>query len=612
MLLPRDFDLYTTMDGDPGKSLAQDMLAYWTFEHSYSNVCTNDPPKQGTLTNSLYRPLVTTSSNGRGNGAEGRYYTRDNEHGASGGLVMDTGIRDSQPPVSTFTAAFWFKETDSACYRVGDCAGIVWFASGTKSWSNLIGRGAQGSPLALSWWASNLYGMGVGVELELNRWYHIVLVSDSRDAEEYKATVYINGEKQKQHTNSELTFTLGSEIAVMHYTGNGNHHYANGGIDELALWNRVLSPHEITAMYSVMLDGDADGVKHIASERCPWDYDPNAPPVSVLQQQVEVTSVCSDNMLNVLEPGATTVPLTALLHNGASLAPHDSPRGTSGVEMIIFAQDRDPDVEQTNTDANAPEQHQPYATLLPGLLLGGGGVTICAWVRYDRFESWSTVTDFSNGLDDNNLYFGNSGTSSTMHWQAHPSWTDFPGFWEIGVWVHGCVSVDAIGTRRAFKNGKQVGAAPTHEVPARVQRTKCFIGWSPRNAAPLHGAISNLLVLDGQAIKTDAHASRIMFADGPTKRWVFPLNAKDMSPSPTFSAAPGDRWVGTVKGSPSLQQGRLHTSLALGFDGSGTTPAVGQYVSIQNGTLVGGSALAVCGWVLPKAVQHRRIIDFGR
>jgi hypothetical protein len=78
-----------------------------------------------------------------------------------------------------------------------------------------------------------------------NTWYHAVFIADGTNL-----TVYVNGVQQKQASfannisyGSDATFIIGGRDAA-------NYGCMNGILDEIAIWNRVLTADEITELYN--------------------------------------------------------------------------------------------------------------------------------------------------------------------------------------------------------------------------------------------------------------------------------------------------------------------------------------------------------------------------
>lgn len=163
-----------------------------------------------------------------------------------------------------------------------------------------------------------------------------------------------------------------------------------------------------------------------------------------------------------------------------------------------------------------------------GTTIGGRALTICVKVKYMSFGQNSRIVDFGPAaggdiLDD--IYWGNEAQTSKMAWHVmrgdESENFSVDNFWEIGVWIHACVSVDNSGTMRAFKNGVEMectggsacsGAVGTNGVlPNRLLRPSSYIGRSNwYNDQYFHGSMSDLVIMDGYGVATDAGATNIM------------------------------------------------------------------------------------------------------
>jgi hypothetical protein len=97
------------------------------------------------------------------------------------------------------------------------------------------------------------YGGGSGSNLSLNKWQHVAVTRSSNGTTNY----YINGilsGTANQNSGTPKAGTSNTLIGNGHWHGTGDAmnrtHPFNGTIDELAVWNRVLSAGEISALYN--------------------------------------------------------------------------------------------------------------------------------------------------------------------------------------------------------------------------------------------------------------------------------------------------------------------------------------------------------------------------
>ncbi|NVO08366.1 MAG: hypothetical protein HXX16_00225 [Bacteroidales bacterium] len=79
-----------------------------------------------------------------------------------------------------------------------------------------------------------------------NRWYHLVIVRDG-----VITKYYINGDLKYSGTSGTLTSSSGSNQLLIGVGRSKTLQFFSGKIDDLAIYNRVLSPSEINTMYAV-------------------------------------------------------------------------------------------------------------------------------------------------------------------------------------------------------------------------------------------------------------------------------------------------------------------------------------------------------------------------
>lgn len=196
----------------------------------------------------------------KGDGPIGKCWSRASSSASAGGARVNANLL---PRTKTASVAFYYRENDFTCHRVGDCAGILWFSSNFVkehgSWQNVLGRGSHSNNQELSWWSPNSGGENIGFRMEKNKWTHIVVTSEGGVKNKY----YVNGKLKKARTAKfdgagNGLFEFGPDFFVENYhshTSNGNNHFARGDIDELAAWNRVLTEDEVGELYGRLQSG---------------------------------------------------------------------------------------------------------------------------------------------------------------------------------------------------------------------------------------------------------------------------------------------------------------------------------------------------------------------
>jgi len=99
--------------------------------------------------------------------------------------------------------------------------------------------------------------------LPTNEWIHVVGTYSGRVGPvSGQATIYLNGQPRDVHTGNDNTSPFGltnnvksGQIAAIGREGPAGGNYYYGGIDDLAIWNRALSPAEVAWLYEQGMQG---------------------------------------------------------------------------------------------------------------------------------------------------------------------------------------------------------------------------------------------------------------------------------------------------------------------------------------------------------------------
>ena len=109
----------------------------------------------------------------------------------------------------------------------------------------------------LTFYNTDWVGYDCNFKFDMRKWYHIVYLINNI---EHKASIYINGENIKSFTISEIKPSNGP--LLMGYQKDDWTHF-NGMLDEVIIYNRILSEKEILVLYNEFINSDKPEAKPI-------------------------------------------------------------------------------------------------------------------------------------------------------------------------------------------------------------------------------------------------------------------------------------------------------------------------------------------------------------
>jgi len=170
-------------------------------------------------------------------------------------------------------------EPDDLAFAGGSVSIAAWFKVGTfdKSWQALVAKGEgsnwrvarNGSNPTMSY-AGGLTDATGATDVTDGNWHHLVAISDA-DGATFGTAIYVDGNLDGQIAGNAAVAANGSRVIIGDNPG-ARGRYWNGAIDDVAIWNRVLTEAEISALYaggagkpvtaffSAPGDADADGM----------------------------------------------------------------------------------------------------------------------------------------------------------------------------------------------------------------------------------------------------------------------------------------------------------------------------------------------------------------
>ena len=165
--------------------------------------------------------------------------------------IVDCGDINSLDHADYFTVMFWFKRTDDKDGTNEDTNHLinnVMFSQGSDNSNDNIEIGTEGTNIEIYLDTRGTSYMSYDAGISDNTWYHIALTFDMNNTNE--CSLYVDGELGASFSepDSDLDDSRTSPITI----GDTRHYEQpfTGLIDEVAVWTRVLTSSQISAIYN--------------------------------------------------------------------------------------------------------------------------------------------------------------------------------------------------------------------------------------------------------------------------------------------------------------------------------------------------------------------------
>jgi len=179
-------------------------------------------------------------------------------------------------------------EPDDLSFEGGSMSLSVWFKIGEfdKNWQALVAKGEgtnwrthrRGGEAGMAH-AGGIGEGGAGEPISVDEWHHLVAVSDV-DVAEWGTALYIDGELYSSNPGAPNMAANGQRVMIGE-NPDARNRYWNGEVDEVALWDRVLTESEIVSIFqggtlgAPATDADGDGMSDAWETK--WGFDINDP-----------------------------------------------------------------------------------------------------------------------------------------------------------------------------------------------------------------------------------------------------------------------------------------------------------------------------------------------
>ena len=223
------------------RALTKGLVGYWTFDGKDVNWKTGQitDASGGGNTARLINMSTTTSP------VAGKVGQAIGFKGASKYIDVSSAASHNALPLSV---AFWFKTDGSSQVTF---PGIVSkYASGSSNgWWTGIGQTAN---TIVFWYykdASNNIPSASSGTFSLNVWHHAVIVFDTTGG-----YVYVDGARSgsvKAWTGTPGADTSSQNLQIGAYSGSASTQYFGGSVDDVRIYNRILSATEVVQLYNM-------------------------------------------------------------------------------------------------------------------------------------------------------------------------------------------------------------------------------------------------------------------------------------------------------------------------------------------------------------------------
>jgi hypothetical protein len=272
-------------------------------------------------------------------------------------------------------------DPDELAFPGGSISIAGWFTVGTfdKQWQALIAKG-EGSNWRVHRRAGGTglsYAGGIGEgaddapDVTDGAWHHFVAVSDP-GAVNFGTALYIDGQIHSINVTAPNLVTNGKNVMIGE-NPDARNRYWNGLVDDLAIWNRVLTEAEISSLYATGTG------KEIASFFGPPVFSIAAPIGTFAGFTIAVSDappvVADTNTIVLKFNGAPVTPTSVTKNNGITTIAYNVPnpplpsKSTNTTSLTIK------DSTGADHSSNGSFVVAPYITVPPSLALTGVDTT---------------------------------------------------------------------------------------------------------------------------------------------------------------------------------------------------------------------------------------------
>jgi hypothetical protein len=223
----------------PVHQLRNGLIGYWTMDETTSDMTDHSANNTVATKGSL---VVVGESGKMGNG----YQFNNSTNGSTNAIILPNDLINLE---DTRSISFWFKSSNIDASNSHPGRGLYYLGQTGFDGSQMFVL-SKASPCAASDGYINFYSRRIGganvctgqIAYTNGEWMHVVITSGSTTTK-----IYINGQLKVTGTQSFINTTNTSHTFGLDPRHGRSALYES--FDELAMWNRVISAEEVSAIY---------------------------------------------------------------------------------------------------------------------------------------------------------------------------------------------------------------------------------------------------------------------------------------------------------------------------------------------------------------------------
>lgn len=240
-------------------------------------------------------------------------------------------------------------------------------------------------------------------------WHHLVMTWKRNSTDGF--ATYLDGMPVASRHSTDIALPNNNRATYFGSVNGEGTEYADGCLDEIAIWNRALSPEEVASGWNQRLNGDEAGLVGY------WTFD-DGTAADATTNSHDGTLVNGAAIVAETIPNLDGVPLAG---TAGDAGPYLLEGATEGVDYYIDA--------FLDANGNGVRDEDEWRASFPGNPLAiSGDVTGVDLALYDPASVWLRVVRAGGGgLEVQWPEFATGTTLTSATNPAEPAWDEFPG-----------------------------------------------------------------------------------------------------------------------------------------------------------------------------------------